>query len=200
MIINFFQVCIDISVPFMLYAIINFMQTPADEGSGIAYGIFLIAAYLVIDLIAKLVSQQGNFLQGLLGAKAYTGVASITYNKILRCSSATNKSFAQAEIINFIQVDAQKIFFLAWVIPVVARLPIQLIFAITYLIYFFGLSLLGALGVAVVLVIIIFFIAIIGQKIQKVVLTRKDERMRFTTELINNIKIIKLNGWVKYFV
>lgn len=199
MLINFFQVCIDVSVPFMLSAIITFMQTPIED-SNIAWGITLIVVYLFVDLCAKLLSQQGNFLQNILGAKAYTGVASITYNKILRCSSATNKSFAQAEIINFIQVDAQKIFFLAWVLPVVSRLPIQLVFAITFLIVYFGLSLLGAAGVALVLVIVNFFIAVIGQKIQKVVLQRKDERMRFTTELINNIKIIKLNGWVKYFV
>ena len=176
------------------------MQTPADEGHGYAYGIILIVMYLAVDLVGKLLSQQGNYLQGILGAKAYTGVVAITYNKILKCSSATNKSFAQAEIINFIQVDAQKILFLAWLLPVVARLPIQLVFAITYLIYFLGLSLLGAFGVAFILVILNFFIAIIGQKLQKVVLYRKDKRMRFTTELINNIKIIKLNGWVKYFV
>lgn len=93
-----------------------------------------------------------------------------------------------------------KIFFLAWVFPVVARLPIQLIFALTYLIYFLGYSILGAFGIAFVLVFVNFYLAIIGQKIQKVVLTRKDERMRFTTEFINNIKIIKLNSWVPYFV
>lgn len=147
-----------------------------------------------------MLSQQGNYMQGILGAKAYTGVAAITYNKILRCSSATNKQFAQAEIINFIQVDAAKIFFLAWVFPVVARLPLQLIFAISFLIYFLGYSLLGALGVSVVLVVINFFLAIIGQKVQKVVLTRKDQRMRYTTEMINNIKIIKLNSWTKHFM
>lgn len=198
--INFLQVLVDISVPFMLHAIINFMQTTPEEGGrGIGYGIFLIGLYLFVDLIAKLLSQQGNFLQGLLGAKAYTGVVAIAYNKVLRCSSATNKSFSQAEIINFIQVDAMKIFFLAWVFPVVSRLPIQLIFALSYLIYFLGYSILGAFGVAFVLVIINFFLAVLGQKIQKVVLARKDERMRYTTELINNIKIIKLNSWIQYF-
>jgi len=41
-IINFFQVCLDISVPFMLKAIIDFMQTPKDQGKGIGYGIFMI--------------------------------------------------------------------------------------------------------------------------------------------------------------
>ena len=197
--INFMQVFIDISVPFLLREIINFMRTPKEEPRNLAYGIFLIFLYLVIDLLAKMLSQQGNYMQGILGAKAYTGVVAITYNKVLRCSSATNKQFSQGEIINFIQVDAAKIFFLAWVFPVVARLPIQLVFAISFLIYFLGYSLLGALGIAFVLVFINFFLAIIGQKVQKVVLARKDDRMRFTTEFINNIKIIKLNSWVKYF-
>jgi ATP-binding cassette subfamily C (CFTR/MRP) protein 1 len=201
MLVNLFQVGVDIATPFMLFAIINFMQsTPEEGGRGVGYGIFLISLYLVLDLIAKILSQQGNYLQGILGAKAYTGVVAICYNKVLRCSSATNKSFSQAEIINFIQVDAMKIFFLAWVFPIVARLPIQLIFSLSYLIYFLGYSIFGAFGIAFVLVFINFFLAIIGQKVQKVVLKRKDERMRFTTEFINNIKIIKLNSWIPYFV
>lgn len=198
--VNFLQVCVEITPPFMIREILYFLQTPSEEGYSIAYGIFLICLYLLFDLLSKMLSQQGNYMQGILGAKAYTGVAAITYNKILRCSSATNKQFAQAEIINFIQVDAAKIFFLAWVFPVVARLPLQLIFAIAFLIYFLGYSLLGALGVSVVLVIVNFFLAIIGQKVQKVVLTRKDQRMRYTTEMINNIKIIKLNSWTKHFM
>lgn len=197
--INFFQVCIEMTVPFMLKEIIQFMQTPTEETKGLGYGIFLIALYLLFDLISKLLSQQGNYMQGILGAKAYTGVVAITYNKVLKCSSATNKNFSQGEIINFIQVDASKIFFLAWVFPVVARLPIQLVFSITFLIYYLGYSLLGAFGIAIVLVVINFFLAILGQKIQKVVLTRKDARMRYTTEMINNIKIIKLNSWIQYF-
>ena len=139
-------------------------------------------------------------MQGILGAKAYTGVVGLWYNKILRVSSATNKAFTQGEIINFIQVDASKIEFLAWVFPTVSRLPILLVFAVTFLIYYLGYSLLAAFGIAFILVIANFFIAIIEQKIQKVMLERKDKRMRFTTELINSIKIIKLNSWASYFV
>jgi len=153
-----------------------------------------------VDLVAKLLSQQGNFVQGLLGGRAYTGVVAIIYNKVLKCSSSTNKSFSQGEIINFIQVDASKILYLAWIFPTVARLPIQLVFAIIYLFYFFGYSLFGAFGVSFLLVVANFMLSIVGQKIQKVVLTRKDERMRFTTEVINNIKIIKLNSWIRYFI
>lgn len=197
--INFCQVCLEISAPLMLRLIIDFIQTPTKETPGMWYGITLIGVYLFIDLLGKMFSQQGNYMQAILGAKAYTGVVAITYNKVLRCSSATNKTFSQGEIINFIQVDAEKIKFLAWAFPIVARLPILLVFALSFLIYFLGYSLVASLGIASVLVVINFFLAVIGQKIQKVVLKRKDRRMRATTEIINNIKIIKLNSWIKYF-
>ena len=171
-IINFFQVLLEISVPFMIWAIIDYIDPQDKKDKSLGYGIFLIVLYLVIDLVAKLLAQQGNFIQGLLGARAYTGVVSIIYSKVLKCSSATNKAFTQGEIINFIQVDASKILYLAWVFPTVARLPIQLVFAITYLLFFFGYSLLGAFGVSFVLIIINFMLAIISQKIQKVVLAK----------------------------
>lgn len=68
----------------MLKAIIDYMQTPSDEDQGLGYGITLISLYLVVDLIAKCLSQQGNFIQGILGGRAYTGVVCIIYNKILK--------------------------------------------------------------------------------------------------------------------
>ena len=199
-IINFFQVLLEISIPFVLKEIIEFLQSSGDGKKPIEHGIIFIGIYLLIDLVSKLLSQQGNYLQGLLGAKAYTGAVALWYNKILRLSSATNKAFTQGEIINFIQVDAAKIEFLAWVFPTVSRLPILLVFAITFLVYYLGYSLFAAFGVAFFLVFVNFFIAVFEQRIQKVMLERKDKRMRYTTELINSIKIIKLNSWATYFM
>ena len=38
------------------------------------------------------------------------------------------------------------------------------------------------------------------QEIKNKVLKEKDKRMRATTEVIQNIKAIKLNSWIDYFV
>ena len=198
-VINFFQVLLEISVPFMLKEIIEFMQAKKDNKRPLWEGIALIGGYFVIDFLSKSLSQQGNYTQGLLGSRAYTSIVALWYNKVLRWSSATNKSFTQGEIINFIQVDAAKIQYLAWAFPTVSRLPILLWFAVAFLVYYLEYSLLGALGIAVILVVVNFFIAVVRQKIQKAVLKKKDTRMRFTTELINNVKIIKLNSWISYF-
>ena len=199
-VINFFQVILEISVPFVLREIVEFMQSAKNNSRPLWEGIVLIGGYFVIDFASKSLSQQGNYTQGLLGSRAYTSIVALWYNKVLRCSSATNKGFTQGEIINFIQVDAAKIQYLAWAFPTVSRLPILLCFAVAFLVYYMGYSLLGALGIAIILVVANFFLAILRQKVQKAVLKRKDTRMRFTTELINNVKIIKLNSWISYFV
>lgn len=59
---------------------------------------------------------------------------------------------------------------------------------------------LGAVGIATVLIVLNYFFAIWNAKLEEVALARKDKRMNTTTEVVNSIKVIKLNSWVKYFI
>jgi len=43
-----------------------------------------------------------------LGDKSYAGLLVLIYQKTLTVSPSTNKEFEQGEIINFMQVDAEK--------------------------------------------------------------------------------------------
>mmetsp|Transcript_42719 Transcript_42719/g.50022 ORF Transcript_42719/g.50022 Transcript_42719/m.50022 type:complete len:96 (+) Transcript_42719:808-1095(+) len=45
-----------------------------------------------------------------------------------------------------------------------------------------------------------FFFAKWTARIEKFVLEKKDNRMNIISEIMANIKIIKLNSWVKYFI
>jgi ABC-type bacteriocin/lantibiotic exporter with double-glycine peptidase domain len=76
----------------------------------------------------------------------------------------------------------------------------MLIFTLTYLFIVFGVYLLAAFGICAVLIVLNFFIAIWSSKWQDKVLSRKDKRMNATTEVVNNIKVVKLNSWIKYFI
>jgi ABC-type bacteriocin/lantibiotic exporter with double-glycine peptidase domain len=176
------------------------MEAPHGEDGGIGYGIGLVFAYIFASTGANIFNEQANFYQNLLGDKAYAALIALIYNKTLKVSPSTNKQFGQGEIINFIQVDAMKAAEVAWCFPPVARLPIQLMFSLAFLFYYFGVYLFAAFGIAFVMIVLNFFIAIWNSKLQDKVLERKDKRMNTTTEVVNNIKIIKLNSWVKYFI
>lgn len=76
----------------------------------------------------------------------------------------------------------------------------MLVFGLAFLFFYFGWYLLPSLGVAILLVILNFYIAIWNSRIQDQVLERKDKRMNTVTEVVNNIKVIKLNSWSKFFL
>mmetsp|Transcript_42714 Transcript_42714/g.50011 ORF Transcript_42714/g.50011 Transcript_42714/m.50011 type:complete len:135 (-) Transcript_42714:457-861(-) len=89
---------------------------------------------------------------------------------------------------------------MAFEFPPVARLPIQLVFSMAFLFYYFKYYLFAAIGTASVLMIGNYFLAKCLAKNESLMLKRKDNRMNLIIEVINNIKIIKLNSWVKYFM
>ena len=121
-------------------------------------------------------------------------------NKTLKLSHLANKNFSQGEIINFIEVDSDKIIMLMWVFPQVSKLPMALFFAWGLLIYFFGASLLGSVAIGAIVLSINYLLAFWNASIQKRILNKKDSRMKFTTESINNIKTVKLNLLFDYFL
>lgn len=44
----------------------------------------------------------------MVGVKSTNALIGIIYNKLLKISASSNKTFNQGEIINFVQVDAMK--------------------------------------------------------------------------------------------
>ena len=198
--INFIVVWMQISIPFIINYLIEFMSSPPEEDGGIWLGIGLVTAYIVSSWGSYIIDEQAEFLQQRLGDKAYAGLVVLIYQKTLKISPSTNKEFEQGEIINFIQVDAEKAWDVAWCFPPIARLPINLIFSVSFLIYFFGIYLLPALAIAGIFSAFNSCIAIWISRIQDKILERKDKRMNTTTELINSVKVIKLNSWGKYFL
>ena len=198
--INFVVVCFEISIPLLLNQVIKYMEAEKGEDGGIWVGIGFISAWIIASSATKILNEQAVFYQGLLGDRSYGGLVAVIYNKTLRVSPATNKQFSQGEMINFMQVDAEKLADIAWCFPPVARLPVQLIFSLTFLFYFFSYYLFVAFGIGGALVILNYFFAKWNANIQDKALERKDKRMNTTTEVVNNIKIIKLNSWKKYFI
>ena len=198
--IQFARSLILISQTLLITLILDYIQKPKEEDGGIFYGLGLIVIYIVIGLFGTLIAGMFDFIQLVLGENAKYALITLIYDKVFTLSSATNKSFSQGEITNFINVDADKIPNLTMLLPLVWRFPVQLGFSILLLVFYFGFSLLGSICAGFMLSFIGFFIAKIKAKIQIKILKEKDKRMRSTTEIINNIKTIKLNSLTDYFL
>jgi len=122
------------------------------------------------------------------------------YEKTLKISHLANNNFSQGEIVNFIEVDSEKIINLMREYPQVAKLPMSLFFAWGLLIYFFGVSILGPALIITVVLSVIYLLSFWNASLYNRMLGKKDLKMNFTTESINNIKTVKLSLLYDYFL
>ena len=76
----------------------------------------------------------------------------------------------------------------------VTRFPILVVFGIWLLVHYFGYCIVAAFIVDVVNFLIWFVIEKLLARIEKLILDERDKRMRWTTEIISSIKVIKLNS------
>lgn len=78
----------------------------------------------------------------------------LIYKKHSRISNATNKKFGSGEVVNFISVDAERIYWLCFQLASVAQVPFVFMLGFALLFYEFGISFLVGLGVFVIMVLV----------------------------------------------
>ena len=138
--------------------------------------------------------------QQALGIKSSFQLQSLIFHKLLKVSpSSFIQKATQGEIINFIQVDSEKIEWIIQDAPGLFINPIKIIVYIIMLFNYFGISFLAGLITLIILVSINAKIFSAYNKIQQEYLKKKDSRMKITTEIFDNIKILKLYNWENKF-
>lgn len=135
----------------------------------------------------------------MIGSKSTNALVGLIYEKNMRISSATNKQFQQGEIVTFVQVDAEKMQYIASQLSSVSTLPFTLTLGFGVLFHYFGWTFMVGMGVfALSLWVNIWFSRNLA-KYQKQYMKKQDKRVNITTESLNNIKIIKLYSWIQVF-
>lgn len=158
-----------------------------------------VVLIFVTQVLSKLILENAKFYQLNLGAKASQALGALVYCKTLRTSPATNKKYKKGDIVNFIQVDAKKLIFLAESLPSVARLPLTLVVSSVLLFAYLKVSFLSGLFTISLFVLINYFLAKLTMRYQTLVMKNLDIRMNIMTECLDNIQLIKLNAWENQF-
>ena len=137
----------------------------------------------------------------VIGNRAAFELNCFIYNKILKASpSSFTQRATEGEIVNFIQVDSMRFSWMIMLSPNIFINPIQII-AYSYLLFdFFSFSFFAGLGILVLFFLINLKVTKLFHFYQKKMLAKKDIRMRKSTEIFDNIKILKLYNWEKQFM
>jgi len=154
---------------------------------------------VVTKLFTTIFHHQVKFNSEISGVKAENAVSALIYEKVTKSSIFIKNQISEGEILNFIQVDSEKLNYLFTSLPAIVVIPVNIAISFYALFSFFGLTFFFGIGMLIIIILIIWIVQYRYLVNTKIMLKKKDKRMRLTTHTLHIIKILKLFGWEEEF-
>lgn len=157
---------------------------------------FMIAGSMFVVSVTQTAFLHQYFQRAFdLGMKIKTSLTSIIYNKALVLSNETKQESNTGDIVNLMSVDVQRLQDLVQNLQIIWSGPFQIVLCLYSLHGLLGNSMWAGVGIMVVMIPLNAVIAKIQKRLQKTQMKNKDERSRLISEILSNIKSLKLYGW-----
>lgn len=193
---NVLVACLQVTSPFILHSLIEFIKS---QDADTAAGVTLVVLLVGIQSCCYFISEHLKLYQRMIGVKSTNAMIAMIYAKQFRITSSTNKRFSSGEMVNFVQVDANKLAMLSQTLPYVMKLPILCSICFVVLFVYLGLSFFSGVAVFLVTFFVNMYLGNTTAKLQKEFMKKQDARVNITTESLNNIKMLKLYSWTSVF-
>ena len=155
--------------------------------------VYIGAAYLLINFLQIILQRKSSQHLNNLGSQRFIELKNLIFEKILKLSPTITLN--SGEIYNYVQIDSYKLCKLMINFPNLFSIPLLLV-AYNYLLYrYIGISFVIGVFVMIIFLIINYYYRTQFSRFLKLHMKKADLRMKVTTEIINNLKVIKLNGW-----
>lgn len=160
---------------------------------------YLIVMMILCKFLATFLYRFEEFTVKATGASISIQIKALIYDKLLQVATYNKSTSSEGELINNIQIDAEKFADFLVVSPDTLILPFQLTFYIYLLFKFFGFTFLFGFACLALLIVVVGFLQKKRLKMQKLKMEASDIRMKKTTQAFNIIKTIKLYSWENAF-
>ncbi|KAK9091882.1 hypothetical protein Syun_026793 [Stephania yunnanensis] len=163
-------------------------------------GYLLVSAFIFAKLGESLSQRHWYFKLQQAGIRARSALTVTIYNKGQALSSQAKQSHTSGEIINFMTVDAERIGDVSWYMHDIWLTPFQVILALLILYKNLGLAALAAFVATIVVMLANIPFGNWQKKYQEKLMECKDGRMKKTSEILRNMRILKLQAWEMKFL
>lgn len=184
--------------PYLINDFVVFLTKKQDQS--LNYGYLLALGFLSAKIVETVTQRQWIFGARQLGMRLRAALISHIYQKGLLLSSQSRQSHTSGEIINYMSVDVQRITDFIWYVNNIWMLPIQISAAIFILQKHLGLGAVAALVTTLMVMACNYPLTRIQRTYQSDIMNAKDERMKATSEILKNMKILKLQAWDNQFL
>jgi ABC-type multidrug transport system fused ATPase/permease subunit len=182
--------------PVMLYCFVSYSDKPEQD---LVTGVALIASLVVVKLVESLSQRHWFFGSRRLGMRMRSALMAAVFEKQLRLSSEGRNRHSAGEITNYIAVDAYRLGEFPFWLHLTWSMPVQLALAIALLFWTVGAGALPGLAPVAVCGVLNVPFAKMLQRYQSKFMQAQDERQRATAEVLNSMKVVKLQSWDEQF-
>ncbi|KAI9729959.1 MAG: hypothetical protein M1834_006157 [Cirrosporium novae-zelandiae] len=134
------------------------------------------------------------------GMRVKASLTAMIYTKSLKLSNEGRAAKSTGDIVNHMAVDQQRLADLTQYGQQLWSAPFQIFLCMLSLYNLVGLSMLAGVGAMIIMIPINGLIARLMKTLQKQQMKNKDARTRLMTEILNNMKSIKLYAWTVAFM
>lgn len=185
--------------PQLLKILIQFVndynESPDDDKLPLTRGLMIVSGMFFVSIIQTLFLHQYFQISFDMGMKVKSSLTSAIYNKSLNLSNQNKLSNTTGDIVNLMSVDTQRLQDLTQYINILWSGPFQIIICLASLHGLLGNAMWVGVLIMIIMVPINASIARYQKKLQKTQMKNKDARTGVISEILNNIKSLKLYGW-----
>ncbi|KFK38644.1 hypothetical protein AALP_AA3G141700 [Arabis alpina] len=163
-------------------------------------GYVLVSTFFVAKLVECLSQRHWFFRLQKVGIRMRSSLVAMIYEKGLTLSSNSKQGSTSGEIINFMTVDAERIGNFSWYMHDPWMVLVQVGLALWILYRNLGLATIAALISTVIVMFMNIPFGKMQERFQEKLMEAKDKRMKSTSEIIRNMRILKLQGWEMKFL
>ncbi|TQD91133.1 hypothetical protein C1H46_023308 [Malus baccata] len=163
-------------------------------------GYVLVSAFLFAKLVECLTQRHWFFKTQQAGVRIRAVLVTAIYNKGLTLSCQSKQGHTSGEIINFMTVDAERIGDFTWYMHYPWIILVQVGFALVILYINLGLAAVATLIATIIVMLANVPLGSLQKKFQDKLMKSKDKRMKATSEILRNMRILKLQAWEMKFL
>ncbi|XP_041998041.1 ABC transporter C family member 3-like [Salvia splendens] len=163
-------------------------------------GYVLVSAFTIAKMFECFAQRHWFFKVQQASYRARAALVAKIYIKGLTLSCQSKKEHTTGEIINFISVDAERIGDFGWYMHDPWMVVLQVVLALLILYKDLGLASIAALAATILVMLANIPLGKLQEKFQDELMKSKDERMKATSEVLRNMRILKLQAWELKFL
>lgn len=188
--------------PQLLRVLIKFINDYLDKETDVqlSQGIAIAFAMFLVAVLQTSALHQYFQLAIETGMHIKSSLTSMVFGKSLKLSNEEKGRQTTGDIVNLMSVDTQRLQDLCQYGQIAWSGPFQIVICLVSLHGILGNSMWAGVFVMILMVPVNSFLAQKQKVLQKRQMKNKDERTRLTSEILTNIKSLKLYGWEAPFV